>query len=48
MIGNRVTKAWPNVGCADFEVCASEYQKPEEMQAACIESAKNITIKNDH
>ena len=39
---------WPNIVYADFEVCPLEDQKPEAMQAACIESAKNITIKNDH
>lgn len=43
-----VKGGWPNIVYADFEVCPLEDQKPEAMQAACIESAKNITIKNDH
>jgi hypothetical protein len=30
---------------ADFEVCPLEAEKPGAMQAACIESAKNIVIK---
>ena len=42
-----VKGAWLNVVYADFEVCPLN-QKPEAMQAVCIESAKNITIKNDH
>ena len=40
-----VTGPWPNEVFADFEVCPLEKEKPEEMQAACIESAKNIVIK---
>lgn len=32
---------------ADFEVCPLEKEKPGAMQAACIESAKNIIIKKD-
>lgn len=32
---------------ADFEVCPLEEEKPGHMQAACIESAKNLVIKKD-
>jgi hypothetical protein len=32
---------------ADFEVCPLEPEKPGTMQAACIESAKNIVAKRD-
>ncbi len=31
---------------ADVEVCPLERETPGAMQAACIESAKNIVIKN--
>ena len=31
---------------ADFEVCPLEKEKPTVMQAACIESAKNLVVKN--
>lgn len=34
--------AYPMFG--DFEVCPLEQQKPRTMQAACIESAKNIVM----
>lgn len=40
--------AWPNTIYADFEVCPLEEQRPDSMQAACIESAKNIVVKSDH
>lgn len=33
-----------NVIFADFEVCPLEPEKAGTMQAACIESAKNITV----
>ena len=29
---------------ADFEVCPLEPERPDAMQAACIESAKNIVV----
>jgi hypothetical protein len=32
---------------ADFEVCPLEPEKPGVMQAACIESAKNIFVEKD-
>jgi hypothetical protein len=32
----------------DFEVCPLEEEKPGEMQAACIENAKNVVVKNDY
>jgi hypothetical protein len=37
---------WKNWIFADFEVCPLEPEIPEAMQAACIESAKNIIVKN--
>jgi len=30
---------------ANFEVCPLEAEKPGTMQAACIESAKNIVVE---
>jgi hypothetical protein len=36
---------WPNGIYADFEVCPLEPEKPGVMQAACIESAKDIDIE---
>jgi hypothetical protein len=30
---------------ADFEVCPLEPERPHAMQAACIESAKNIVVE---
>jgi len=30
---------------ANFEVCPLEPEKPGAMQAACIESAKNIVVE---
>jgi hypothetical protein len=39
--------AGPNVIFADFEVCPLNKEKPETMQAACIESAKNIVVKKN-
>ena len=38
---------WPNIIYADFEVCPLDKEKPETMQAACIESAKDIVVKKD-
>ncbi len=38
---------WPNVIFANFEVCPLNNERPEVMQAACIESAKNIVINKD-
>ena len=35
---------WPDV-YADFEVCPLEPERPGAMQAACIESAKNIVVE---
>jgi hypothetical protein len=29
---------------ADFEICPLEPEKPQTMQAACIDSAKNIVM----
>jgi hypothetical protein len=36
---------WPNGVYADFEVCPLEHETPGVMQAACIESAKNIVVE---
>jgi hypothetical protein len=36
---------WGNTVWADFEVCPLEPEKPRAMQAACIESAKNIFVE---
>lgn len=41
---NRPSSGFPDPMFADFEVCPLEPQKPHTMQAACIESAKNIAI----
>jgi hypothetical protein len=30
---------------ADFEICPLESERPGEMQAACIESAKNLVVR---
>lgn len=38
---------WPNILFGDFEVCPLDKEMPQVMQAACIESAKNIVIKKD-
>lgn len=38
---------WPNIIYAYFEVCPLNKEKPETMQAACIESAKNIAVKKN-
>ena len=38
---------WPNIIYADFQVCSLEKEKPETMQAACIQSAKNIVVKKN-
>lgn len=40
-----VKGAWPNTVYADFEVCPLNKEEAETMQAACIESAKNIVVK---
>jgi hypothetical protein len=37
-------RIWPDI-YADFEVCPLEPEKPGVMQAACIESAKNIVAE---
>jgi len=37
----------PNRIFADFEVCPPEAEEPGTMQAACIESAKNISVEKD-
>ena len=44
---NLAAKFHPNENriFADFEVCPLEKEKPGTMQAACIESAKNIVIQ---
>ncbi len=41
----RKFKPLKNRVFADFEVCPLEPEKPGEMQAACIESAKNIAVE---
>ena len=38
----RVFKPFSNQIFADFEICPLEPERLGEMQAACIESAKNI------
>jgi len=38
---------WPTPIFADFEVCPLEPEKLGTMQAACIESAKNIVVEKD-
>jgi hypothetical protein len=38
----RALKPFQNVVFADFEICPLEPEHPGEMQAGCIESAKNI------
>jgi hypothetical protein len=43
----RNLDAYNNVIFADFEVCPLEPEKPGAMQAACIESAKNIFVEID-
>ena len=40
-----VNGPWPNVVFADFQVCPLNKEKPEVMQSACIESAKNLKVK---
>jgi hypothetical protein len=37
-------KPFKNWVFADFEVCPLEPERPGEMQAACVESAKNIVV----
>ncbi len=44
---NSVKGPWPNILYGDFEVCPLNGEKPETMQAACIESAKNLVVKKD-
>jgi|ERR1700674_532126 hypothetical protein len=36
---------WPDPVFADFEVCPLELERKGEMQAVCIESAKNIFVQ---
>ena len=36
---------WPDPVFADFEVCPLEPERKGEMQAVCIESAKNIFVQ---
>jgi len=43
-----VSWAVPPPVFADFEVCPLEPEKKNEMQAVCIESAKNIFIEKDY
>ncbi len=40
----RTFKPFHNQIFADFEVCPLEPERPGAMQAACIESAKNIVV----
>jgi hypothetical protein len=40
-------QVWANTIYADFEVCPLEPEKPDAMQAACIESAKNLFVERD-
>jgi len=40
--------AFPPTVFGDFEVCPLEPEKKGEMQAVCIESAKNIFIEKDY
>lgn len=40
----RVFKPFSNRIFADFEICPLEPEHPGEMQAVCIESAKNIVV----
>ena len=42
-----VSGPWPNVIFADFEVCPLDKEESDSMQAACIESEKNIVIKKN-
>ena len=42
----RVFRPTENGIFADFEVCPLEPEKPNVMQAACIESAKNIFVED--
>ena len=42
----RVFRPTKNGIFADFEVCPLEPEKPNVMQAACIESAKNIFVED--
>jgi hypothetical protein len=44
--GMSASQIWPVV-YADFEVCPLEPEKPGVMQAACIESAKNLFVEKD-
>ena len=36
---------WPDPVFADFEVCPLEPERKGEMQAVCIESAKNVLVQ---
>ncbi len=42
----RVFQPSKNSIFADFEVCPLEPEKPKVMQAACIESAKNVLVES--
>ncbi len=44
LIGSK-NQVWANTIYADFEICPLEPEKPEAMQAACIESAKNLYVE---
>ncbi len=44
---NRWKWGWPPDVFADFEVCPLEPERYDEMQAVCIESAKNIFVQPD-
>ena len=39
---------WPDTIFADFEVCPLEPEKTGEMQAVCIESARNIFVQEGY
>jgi hypothetical protein len=43
----RNLDSYKNVIFADFEVCPLEPEKPEAMQAACIEDAKNLFVEKE-
>lgn len=45
---NRWKWGWPPDVFADFEVCPLEPERENEMQAVCIESAKNIFVQPDN
>jgi len=41
----RIFKPFQNRIFADFKVCPIKQAKPDPMQAACIESAKNVVVQ---